>query len=183
MSLVYYLPGHGGRLSAGLGEGLMSRGHEVAGRETVGAFRALRFGDQVDAVAGDLQEHFWREDARVVAVSFGAYLFLHALAQLPPYVGRVLLLSPIVGEFSNEQSGMSFSPPRPHKLRELAEAGEFARPAHCHIHVGSEDWQSRPDAVSAFARMLGLDVTIVPGAGHVLGKDYVGPVLDAWLAG
>lgn len=31
--LVYYLPGHGGSLHTGLGEGLLSRGHEITGRE------------------------------------------------------------------------------------------------------------------------------------------------------
>jgi hypothetical protein len=36
----------------------------------------------------------------VVAVSFGAYLFLHAQTQLPAYPGQVLLLSPILGEFA-----------------------------------------------------------------------------------
>lgn len=93
-----------GRLAAGLGEELMQRGWGVAGRETVGDFRALRFGEQVVAVADDLEDHFWREDARVVAVSFGAYLFLHAQAQLPAFPGRALLLSPIVGEATTTAS-------------------------------------------------------------------------------
>ena len=38
-SSIYYLPGHGGRLGTGLGEGLLSRGFDVAGRETVGEFK------------------------------------------------------------------------------------------------------------------------------------------------
>jgi hypothetical protein len=40
---IYYLPGHGGRLRTGLGEGLFSRGFDVSGRETVGEFRSLPF--------------------------------------------------------------------------------------------------------------------------------------------
>jgi alpha-beta hydrolase superfamily lysophospholipase len=99
---AYYLPGHGGQVSTGLGEGLASRGWAAVGRETLGDFRRLPFEQQVDAVAQDLTDHFWREDAYVVAVSFGAYLFLHAQAQLPPYLGNVLLLSPIVGQFSSD---------------------------------------------------------------------------------
>ena len=47
---VYCLPGHGGLLSKGLGEGLMDRGFDICGRETVGEFRALRFADQVGLV-------------------------------------------------------------------------------------------------------------------------------------
>ena len=45
---IYYLPGMGGRLDAGLGEVLLRRGFAVTGRETVGAFKKMRFGDQAD---------------------------------------------------------------------------------------------------------------------------------------
>jgi len=82
---VYYLPGHGGRLSSGLGQGLLSRGVNVTGRETVDDFRRLPFMEQVNIVADDLRTHFWSAEHHVVANSFGAYLFLSAQAQLPPY--------------------------------------------------------------------------------------------------
>jgi len=178
---AYYLPGHGGQVSTGLGEGLASRGWAAVGRETIGDFRRLPFQQQVDAVAQDLREHFWREDAHVVAVSFGAYLFLHAQAQLPPYVGNVLLLSPIVGQFSSDEMGLGFIPPRADKLKDLAESDQYPAPLNCHIHVGSEDWQSNPSNVTAFAKKVGLQVTVVPNAGHQLGKQYVGSLLDQWL--
>lgn len=183
MNIAYYLPGYGGRLATGLGEGLAQRGWDIAGRETVGDFRDLPFRQQVDTVADDLQRHFWHEDARVVAVSFGAYLFLHAQAQLPPFIGRVLLLSPIVGEFSNEETGSHFIPPYADRLRQVATQGRFNAPARCHIHVGADDWQSGPDNVRELAGLVGMGVTVVPGRGHQLGKDYVRPLLDAWLAG
>ena len=101
---IYYLPGYGGQLATGLGRGLMDRGFDVAGREARGDFRSLPFDEQIQTVMLDLQEHFWREQARVVCNSFGAYLFLHAQTQMASFPGRVLLLSPIVGEFSNEQA-------------------------------------------------------------------------------
>ncbi len=151
------------------------------GRETIGEFRRLPFQEQIDAVAQDLHNLFWREDAHVVAVSFGAYLFLHAQAQLPPFIGKVLLLSPIVGQFSNNEIGLGFIPPRADRLKELAQARLFPAPLHCQIHVGSEDWQSIPSNVSAFAEILGIPVTVVPNAGHQLGKKYVGTLLDQWL--
>jgi hypothetical protein len=100
---------------------------------------------------------------------------------MPSFVGRVLLLSPIVGEFTNKEARTSFSPPRPTRLRELAEAGQFNAPANCEIHVGEADWQSIPDNVQAFGRLVGIPVTVVPEVGHDLGKDYVGPLLDRWL--
>ncbi len=179
---VYYLTGMGGRLDAGLGQGLLSRGFAVEGRELVGEFRRLDFQQQIDLVATDLLNNHWQEDARVVANSFGAYLFLHAQAQMAPFIGKVILLSPIVGEFSNEETRMNFIPPRAEKLFELAETGSFPIPKKCEVHVGSEDWQSNPANVSAFGSKLGIDVTIVPNAGHTLPKEYVGNLLDRWLA-
>ena len=117
----------------------------------------------------------------MVCNSFGSYLFLHAQVQLPAFVGRVLLLSPIVGEFTNEQAMTSFSPPRPERLKQLAQAGQFKVPLNCEIHVGEEDWQSIPANVQSFGQMTGITVTVVPGRGHDLGKEYVGPLLDRWL--
>lgn len=178
---VYYLTGMGGRLDTGLGQGLLSRGFEIAGRELVDEFRKLDFQQQVDLVVSDLKSNFWREDARVIANSFGAYLFLHSQAQMEPYIGQVILLSPIVGEFSNEDTRMNFIPPRADKLQQLAEADSFPIPKHCQVHVGSEDWQSNPANVSAFGSMLGIPVTVVPNAGHMLPKEYVANLLDRWL--
>jgi hypothetical protein len=178
---VYYLPGHGGRLSKGLGEALMDRGFEICGRETVGEFRALRFADQVELVAEDLRTLCWNPHAQVIANSFGAYLFLHAQTLLPPFIGRVLLLSPIVGEFSEEGSSIGFIPPRPDRLLKLAQTGSYPTPMHCEIHVGAQDWQSNPDNVLKLAALLDLPVTVVPDAGHMLGKEYVGQLLDVWL--
>jgi hypothetical protein len=180
--LVYYLPGRGGHLATGLGEGLRSRGWDVTGRETTGAFRDLPFTDQVHTIAQDLQQHFWHPQARVVAVSFGAYLFLHAQAQLPAYPGQVLLLSPIVGAFADKASGTHFVPPQAELLRERVEAGNFNAPLNCELHVGEQDWQSGPESVKRMAQMLGMACTVVPGAGHQLGKGYVGGVLDRWAS-
>lgn len=180
---VYYLPGYGGQLATGLGQGLTARGFDVTGRETRGVFRDLPFSAQVQTVVADLQTHFWHEQAKVVCNSFGAYLFLHAQARMAPFIGRVLLLSPIIGEFGNEQTGTNFSPPYPTLLRELAQSGRFRPPARCEIHVGESDWQSVPHNVQAFGQAAGIPVTVAPGRGHDLGKDYVGPLLDRWLGG
>ena len=179
---VYYLPGHGGLISTGLGQALLDRGYDVTGRETVGDFKSLGFQAQVQTVASDLREHFWREDAKVIANSFGAYLFLHAQALLgEPYIGKVILLSPIVGEFANDDEArpMNFIPPYAEKLFELASTGQFQVPVNCEIHVGSEDWQSCANS-KVFGEMIGIKVYLVEGTGHVLPKSYVGSLLDRW---
>ena len=100
---------------------------------------------------------------------------------MPPFPGRVLLLSPIVGEFTNAQARTSFSPPRPTRLKDLAEAGHFKVPRQCEMHVGEEDWQSIPANVQALGRLTGISATVVPGAGHNLGVNYVSSLLDLWL--
>ena len=55
---IYYLPGYGGQLGTGLGQGLMDRGFDVTGRETRGDFRNLPFDEQVQTVMQDLQDQF-----------------------------------------------------------------------------------------------------------------------------
>ena len=76
------------------------------------------------------------------------------------------LLSPIVGEFANDDEArpMNFIPPYAERLLELATAGKFPLPLCCEIHVGSEDWQSYPNAI-AFGKMVGMKVNVVQGAG------------------
>ena len=182
MQRVYYLTGQGGQLHKGLGEALLARGLDVVGRELVGDFKKAAFSDQVSTVAHDFQVHHWSEDSRVIANSYGAYLFLHAQAEMPAYIGRVLLLSPIVGEFSSDDTPMYFIPPRAKKLFELATAGQYPAPTQCQIHVGSEDWQSNPTNVTKLGQLLNIPVHVVPNNGHMLDKSYVGALLDDWLS-
>ena len=178
---IYFLPGHGGRITNGLGQALTARGFDVYGRETVGDFKKLDFDTQVETVAQDLKANSWHAEARVVANSYGGYLLLQALSLSEPFPGKLLLLSPIVGEFSSEQIRMGFIPPYAKRLYESASKGFFPIPTHCEIHVGSEDWQSSPDNVTAFATLVNAQVTVVEGAGHSLPKEYVSAVLDRWL--
>jgi pimeloyl-ACP methyl ester carboxylesterase len=148
----------------------------------VGEFKRLSFQEQVDIIAGDLEGPLWRPEARVVANSYGGYLFLHAQLQMPAYIGRVLLLSPILGAFENEERGQFFVPPRADRILESVRIGTYNAPENAEIHVGSEDWQSVPDEIEEFGRLSGISVTVADGLGHMLGADYVGKVLDLWLS-
>jgi len=178
---VYYLPGMGGRLETGLGGGIIQRGYSVVGRATLDAFKKLRFQEKIDIVTADLVESFWSDSSIVVANSFGAYLFLHSQINMPPFPGKVILFSPVIGTATNSQIAVRFYPPRADVLRELALQNKFPRPQNAEIHVGSEDWQSGPASVVEFAEMVGVKVSVVDGKGHMLGADYVGNVLDAFL--
>ena len=179
---VYYLPGHGGEITTGLGKGLLDRGFSVTGRETRCTFLKLTFQQQLDAICNDLQGEFWHEDAKLVAVSYGCYLFLHAQFGMPAFPGRVLLLSPVLGGAFAAVLGVGFVPPRADQLGETESKGKFPTLNKAEIHVGSEDWQSNPEAVRAFGKYASIPVEIVEGKGHMLGVDYVGPLLDRWLA-
>ena len=174
---VYYLTGMDGRFDKGLGKAISARGYRVAGRELIGEFKKLEFQAKIDFIANDLLENHWSVDANVIANSFGAYLFLHVQAQMDPYPGNVILLSPIVGKFSNSTTGIGFIPPRAKKLAQLVCNGKFPTPRNCQIHVGSEDWQSNPEDF----KKLGIKTMIVPNAGHRLPIDYVSNMLDNWL--
>ena len=167
---VYYLPRRDGRLETGLGEGLVSRGFAVAGRETIGGFRDLSFQEQIELVAQELTTGYWHRDAKVVANSFGAYLFLHAQTLLPAYIRKVLLLSPIVGKFSNGATLTSFIAPRSDRIMQLARDGQFPS-LKCEIHVGEDDWQSNHASVTQLAELFGVGITVVPGPAHMLGRD------------
>lgn len=180
---IYYLPGRGGRLRAGLGSALLERGYDVHGRETVGEFQRLGFGDQLATVTDDLKSDFWHSDGLVLANSFGAYLFLHAQSLTSPFPGRVLLLSPILGGSSYPGGGPTFLPPYPERLMALSRSGELALPLRCEIHVGENDWQCEADRVAEFGSLTRVPVSIVPNAGHQLPKQYVSKVLDDWLQG
>ena len=125
MKTVYYLSGHGGRLHLGLGEAIKARGYKIEGRELYGEFKSLSFNDQVETIAMDLIDKFWSEESCVIANSFGAYLFLHAQIQLESYPGRVLLLSPVLGDFGHKKTMMFFIPPRARKIRGLIESREM----------------------------------------------------------
>ena len=179
-SPVYYLTGSGGRLHEGLGQGLLQRGCSLSGREMHGAFARLRFQEQIDLIADDLKNH-WSEYSRIVAVSYGGYLLLNALADPEPCPSKILLLSPILGGVTDEETMRYNSPPRADKLMGLIDAGEYPKLEQLQIHVGEHDWQSVADRGLEFAAAVGGQCVVVPDRGHMLGEEYVGGVLDRWL--
>jgi len=179
---IYYLTGRGGQLNKGLGEAILERGYKLSGREMSGAFAQLPFQNQLDLITKDLQDGFWHRNAKVIAVSYGAYLLLHALTELEPYVGSVLLLSPVLGGVTNGSTMRYFSPPRADKLMRLVEGGAFPVPNKIEIHVGDSDWQSPYQRAVKFTEAVGGGCKVVPDTGHQLGKDYVASVLDEWLS-
>ena len=177
---VYYLTGMRGKLHVGLGEAIQSRGFEVLGRELAGDFGRAGFRNQVELIIHDLRSH-WFESIPIIANSFGAYLLLHALTELAPYPGKILILSPILGTIENEEKQMFLRPPQSTRIFEIAEKGMFPTPKELSIHVGENDWQSDPKKCLSLSELIGGQVMVVPEAGHSLPQAYVSGLLDAWL--
>jgi len=178
---VYYLTGRGGQLKAGVGKGVLDRRVSLAGRAMSGQFEKLEFQSQVDLISQDLQESFWQEDSKLIAVSYGAYLLLHALSDKTPFPGSILLLSPVMGGVFDAESMYYFSPPRPKKLAELSGSSKFPKPSNIETHVGENDCQSSVQMIIDFSIAVEGKYTIVKDKGHTLGKEYVGSILDSWL--
>ena len=177
---IYYLTGRGGQLHTGVGQGLIDRGFKISGREMSGTFDTLAIQNQVNFIKGDLQADFWHRDAKIIAVSYGAYLLLHTLADLEPYPGSILLLSPVLGGVINSVEMRYYSPPRSDKLMKLAGKEKFPKPREIEIHVGDNDWQSPCERAEEFALSMGGECFVAPDTGRDLGKDYVSPILERW---
>ena len=178
---IYYLTGRGGQLDKGVGQGLLNRGYKLSGREASGKFDTLSIQNQIDLITQDLQGSFWHKDAKVIAVSYGAYLLLHALSELEPYQGSILLLSPVLGGVCGGESMHYFSPPRSDKLINMIDNESFPKPRKIEIHVGDKDWQSPYERAMKFAEAFGGHCHVLPDTGHQLGEQYVSPVLNEWL--
>jgi len=177
-----YLPGRNGKIRTGLGDGILSLGYGLKGRETPGSFKNLSFQEQLNLIASDLQSSFWHEGSKVVAVSYGCYLLMHTLSELEAYPGSILLLSPVLGGVINKGTLRYYSPSRAEKLMQLTETKSFPAPKHIELHVGDSDWQCPSERVIQFADSINSECAVVPNTGHDLGKTYVSPVLSKWLS-
>jgi hypothetical protein len=167
-TLIYYLPGRGGRLNGGLGTHLTEFG-AVVGRELSGDFAKLSFAEQVEQVRLDLSG----QDYFVVANSFGCYLFLNAVIEMERYGGRALLLSPVLGDAENPETGMIYCPPRAKRFMEALRGGALEFECDLRVLVGSEDWQCNREALGLMMALRGVVVEEVEGEGHRLSHEVV----------
>jgi len=79
---VYLLPGRGGRVDGFMGKILSDLGYEVVGHNIDKHFQTTKFSQQVAVIKDDLEALFFDHNAKVVANSYGAYLFLHAILEM-----------------------------------------------------------------------------------------------------
>jgi hypothetical protein len=174
---VYYLPGRGGRLTGGLGTYLSELG-SVAGRELSGDFAKLSFAEQVEQVRLDLvgQDYF------VVANSFGCYLFLNAVIEMGGCGGKALLLSPVLGEAENPETGMIYCPPRAKRFMDALREGALAFESDVRVLVGSEDWQCNREGLGLMKALKGVLVEEIEGEGHRLKPQIIRRYLHSLIS-
>ena len=186
MPLIYYLPGRGGRLNAGLGIELSARGYDLIGREIAGTgprdqsnpFASLSFQQQVEVIQHDLKTHAWTPEALVIGNSFGAYLIAHSILQLGEFPGKCLFLSPVLGAVKT--TGMLFKPPKSSALKDAIETRSFPS-IILDIIVGSRDEHFVHEVAKKLDQLTAGTITIFDGEGHRLSHEIVKDKLDHWL--
>ena len=186
MPLIYYLPGRGGRLNAGLGIELSARGYDLIGREIAGTgprdqsnpFASLSFQQQVEVIQHDLKTHAWTPEALVIGNSFGAYLIAHSILQLGEFPGNCLFISPVLGAVKT--TGMLFKPPKSKALTDAIMNGSFP-PITLDILVGSRDEHFLPEVAAKLDQLTEGNITIIDDQGHRLNHGIVKAKLDQWL--
>ena len=186
MPAIYYVPGRGGRLNAGLGLELSARGYDLIGREIAGPgprdqsnpFASLSFQQQVEVIQHDLKTHAWAPEALVIGNSFGAYLIAHSILQLGGFPGKCLFLSPVLGAVKT--TGMLFKPPKSSVLKDAIETRSFPS-IILDIVVGSRDEHFLPEVAAKLDQLIKGNIAIIDDQGHRLSHGIVKAKLDQWL--
>lgn len=179
---IYYVPGRYDIFTNKIGQIIINLGFSVQGREVRGDFERISFSEQIALIRADLQPTFWHPKSILIGHSFGAYLLLHALAEMESFAGRVLLFSPVLGAGISKDGHFGSIPPRSKRLLKLAESGEFPVPRYLEIHTGAEDNGCDPSLAERFAFLVeNTKLFVVRGAGHQLGEEYLRDALERLL--
>ena len=169
---IYLVPGRGNKLNE-IGDFITSVGFDVCGRELLPPFYSLHFSKQCNVIKKDLMSLFWHNDAKLNGHSFGGYLLLHALSELEPFPGKILLFSPVIGSMIAKNL-FSSRPPRADKLLNLAKNSKYPIPKSLYIHTGADDDGCDPDLARIFGEKIpSAIVNIIPNQGHKLCDHYV----------
>lgn len=177
--MIYLTPGRNEDLDGDLGLMIRERAAIVGGRALVGDFIQQPFSRQLALISEDLKHYFWDCQAILVGRSYGAYLLLHALADLEPFPGYVLLFSPVLGQALSPDLRSGSKPPRAQKLLQLAQKRMFPPCRYMEVHTGANDNGCDPElARTIVPQIKRAQLFIVPHAGHHLSVAYIREVLD-----
>lgn len=168
-------------LTSPLGNAISNLGFGVIGRELINGFMQLRISSQVKVIQNDLMKSFWHKDARLIAHSYGGYLLLQTLAQMKPFPGKVLLLSPVLGTSRNKVNTVVSRPPWVNRLIKYASERTFP-PLDIAVHTGEKDNGCDPELANTIISSIdGGKIYIIKDEGHSLNREYTGVVLREFL--
>lgn len=175
---VLYITGRGGSLNKGLAAYLASsvKGFEGVAVDT--QFLKKRPLEQVEFI----RQKMVKDPARlVIANSYGAYLVLHALAQIEDLTPEnVLLLSPLLGVGRGQGGFYMNIPPLLSRLEEAFATGALTRPKSIKFLVGELDQQINSEQVGFLDQYFGLgSVHVFPEEGHMLSPQSIQKALTA----
>ena len=163
---MFYITGAGGDHRSGLGAHLASLGTAYGGLSLSGAFIRYPFEEKLNVIRGVLAQIDIPE-AAIIANSMGAYYLLHSLVDQPPFQGRVLLLSPVLGAATN---GLNYSrPPMAAKFAKAVSGGRLAKPHWLEIATGVNDTTCDYRLAEQVGSDLKADrISLLEGEGHTI---------------
>lgn len=176
-SKIYLLPGRTGRIDGLIGTMLLELGYSVVGHNIDDSFQKLKFSQQVEKVKNDLNNSFFDKESRVIASSYGAYLFLHAVLERGEFKGKALLFSPMLGRSRLMPNRPVVFPSRSKKILEYKKENKLPF-MDIEVHTGLEDEICDPElAKEIFEEMESSKLVLVANASHRLDKDYIKNIL------
>lgn len=159
---VYLIPGRDEKLSGFLGDKISHMGFDVYGREILPPFSRLQFSEQLKIIKNDLKSLFWYQNAKLVGYSYSSYLLLHSLAELEPFPGKILLLSPVLDAAMSKDKVYLSCPLRAKKLLQFTKNGEFLSPGYLELHTGLEDNGCDPDLAKRICSLISNYRLVLP---------------------
>lgn len=178
---IYLLPGRGGRVDGFIGKILKDFSYEVEGHNLDDTFQKMRFSEQIKIIKKDLENHFSNKESKVIANSYGAYLFLHAILEMNDFQGKALLFSPMLGRSKIAENRPIVSPPRAKKLLKYKKDNNFPN-INLEVHTGVNDEICDPQlAKDIFKEIPNCKLQLIPNASHRLDGEYIKRVISDFL--
>ena len=173
---ILYMTGRGGSLNKGLATYLKSVTDDFDGIAVDLPFLRQSPAEQVEAIHQKLAEDPKR---LVIANSYGAYLTLQALVDLPLPPQKLLLLAPVLGMASAKDRMYISRPPFTKRLREAFAEGRVTKPEWMRILVGDQDPLYDAEQFAEVGRYFGERVLgVIPGEGHSIDRKTLQNVIN-----
>ena len=175
---VYYLTGRGGSFLSGLGGYLSEQYGNVKGIGLDDDWFLRPHLLQVARVRGLLNEAEVATSP-VIANSYGAYLAMLAMLDLPPIATSVMVLSPVLGK---AVIGGTYHRPPGGKRFAAALEGHIAKPSWLELYIGEADPHYAPATWGKLGAAIKPDrQEIIAGEGHSLSKDLVAELVRNFM--